>query len=181
MRQFWVPTRTLRLRTYERRFATRLRLSANGRSRLSVGVEVARDNALSPAVAKALTDAGHDALHVPDIAMQAASDGENFDRAAVEDEIVISADTDFGTLLGRAEEQHPPQCQIFVGIHRSAPPGGPTICEQGSPLHLRLPEIRMGGGQPGTSGGIVRRLRSPARSLLGRRAPVLPGFGYSGQ
>jgi predicted nuclease of predicted toxin-antitoxin system len=57
------------------------------------------DNALSPAVAKALTTAGHDALHVRDIGMQAASDGEIFERAARDQRVIISADTDFAGLL----------------------------------------------------------------------------------
>jgi predicted nuclease of predicted toxin-antitoxin system len=57
------------------------------------------DNALSPTLAGLLRDAGHEAVHVRDIGLQHGSDEEIFDRAASEDAVVVSADTDFATLL----------------------------------------------------------------------------------
>jgi predicted nuclease of predicted toxin-antitoxin system len=65
------------------------------------------DNALSPWVAEGLREAGHDAIHVHDIGLAAAIDDELLELAAAEERIIISADTDFGTLLALRQEAVP--------------------------------------------------------------------------
>ena len=65
------------------------------------------DNALSPVLAELLRKAGHEAVHVRDIGLHHAADEDIFERAASEDFVLVTADTDFGTLLARRSTSKP--------------------------------------------------------------------------
>ena len=65
------------------------------------------DNALSVRVAERLRDKGHDAIHVRDLGLGAAPDEAIFDRALTDARVIVSADTDFGTLLALRQSTAP--------------------------------------------------------------------------
>src|SRR4029079_7982109 len=80
------------------------------------------DNALSPALAALLQQAGHDAIHVRSIGLQHTDDDVIFECAAVEHRIVVSADADFGTLLAVRSSQQPSVIQFRgEGSRKPAP------------------------------------------------------------
>ena len=65
------------------------------------------DNAVSPKVSEALSAIGFDAVHVREYGIQDATDEVIFDRAANEDRILISADTDFAFILSTKQVAAP--------------------------------------------------------------------------
>ena len=78
------------------------------------------DNALSPFVAEGLRQAGHDAIHVRDLGLAAADDVTIFEHADRDQRVIISADTDFGTILAMRNAARP-----SVILFRGATPRNP--------------------------------------------------------
>jgi len=66
------------------------------------------DNALPYHLATLLKVSSHDAVHVREYGMQKATDEEILTRAQIEKRTILSADTDFGTLLALKKAIYPP-------------------------------------------------------------------------
>jgi predicted nuclease of predicted toxin-antitoxin system len=93
------------------------------------------DNNLSPLPAESLTAHGHDALHLRDLGMQAATDEAVLARAAAESRVLVSADTDFGGLLARSRAAASPSVLL---IRRLA---GRRAAEQSVIIRANLDQV----------------------------------------
>lgn len=65
------------------------------------------DQSVSYRIAESLQTLGHDAVHVRNYGMRTAKDADILTRAEQEDRIIISADTDFDTLLAQRMARRP--------------------------------------------------------------------------
>ena len=84
---------------WRRPFGTPRPRYGSGSCRCVIRVRFLVDANLSPRLAVSLTEARHDAVHVTDLGMSRATDLEILEVADRDDGVVVSADTDFGTLL----------------------------------------------------------------------------------
>jgi predicted nuclease of predicted toxin-antitoxin system len=118
------------------------------------------DNALSPRVSRGLSDAGHDVIHVRDVGLATASDDEIVDFASQEERIVISADTDFATILALRKAKRPSFILLRGDIERWPEAQTALLLEQLSALEEVL-----------TSGAVIVVTRDRIRI---RSLPILP-------
>jgi predicted nuclease of predicted toxin-antitoxin system len=78
------------------------------------------DENLSPLVAAGLREAGYEATHVADVGMRSAGDTALIEFAAENGCILVSADTDFGTLLAATAARAPSVVLIRRTVDRRA-------------------------------------------------------------
>jgi len=65
------------------------------------------DENLSPRIAEILTEVGHDAVHMRDIALRSSPDEQVLEAAREAGRVIISVDTDFGDLLAASNAADP--------------------------------------------------------------------------
>jgi predicted nuclease of predicted toxin-antitoxin system len=85
-------------------------------------------------LAEILRAAGHDVSHVREVGLQAAADQVVLAAAKAEQRVVISADTDFGTLLSRSGAKLPSVLLIRRLVGRRA-------AEQAATILANLPAV----------------------------------------
>ena len=132
------------------------------------------DNNLSPLLAEFLKAAGHDAVHLRDLGMQAAPDPAVLQRALVDERVLVSADTDFGGLLPRSRATGP----SVLLIRRLA---GRRAAEQSAIILANLDQIAedltAGAGTTARAAKFDNKGMPPAGSRAWRcrdRSPAVP-------
>lgn len=65
------------------------------------------DQCLSPRLATGLNDLGHDAVHTAELGLESAEDAAILEAARDDERVVVTADSDFGTLLASTKATTP--------------------------------------------------------------------------
>jgi len=65
------------------------------------------DENLSPRLADHLRSVGHNVVHVRELGLTSAADAVILEAASTQNRVIVSADTDFGTLLARSRASTP--------------------------------------------------------------------------
>jgi predicted nuclease of predicted toxin-antitoxin system len=78
------------------------------------------DENLSPALSRFLIEDGYDVVHVRDRGLASVTDDVVRALAAAEERVLISADTDFGTLLARSGASEPSVVLVRRAVGRRA-------------------------------------------------------------
>ena len=116
------PSRSsTRSRSRGRRRGAAVRFAETVRERqlpLHPAVRLLLDNNLSPRLAEQLRAAEHDVTHVRDLGLRAAPDTAVMQAAAAEARVLVSTDTDFGTLLARSGARVPSLVLVRKGSER---------------------------------------------------------------
>jgi predicted nuclease of predicted toxin-antitoxin system len=73
------------------------------------------DAQLPPALARAITDAGHDAVHVCDIEMTSASDHAVRGEAARREAVILTKDEDF-VFIGRTRDTTSSPAVVWIRV-----------------------------------------------------------------
>lgn len=89
------------------------------------------DEMFSPAVARHLTDLGHDARQVRDLGPAGRTDDEVFDRATAEERIVVTENAvDFVALLDAAASGGLVTAPVVLALKRTLPAGAGTMAHE---------------------------------------------------
>lgn len=96
------------------------------------------DENLPVFLADLLHGAGWDAVHVRNLGMAAASDSEILARAVRDERVLVSADTDFGTLLAASRSAGPSVVLLRIGSGRRAGQLAALLKANLPPLHEDL-------------------------------------------
>jgi len=99
-------------------------------------VRILVDANLSPRVTEALTKAGYDATHVRDHGLLSASDEQILEHAQGNGQVIVSADTDFTTMLALRGLPSPSLVLLRSADHL-APISKPNCSWPTSPRSLR--------------------------------------------